>query len=290
MRPGCANELATRQRDKLVAVVETKGSPLIVFVHVPKTGGMTLRSILSRRRRGIFAESMEEAKSLLDSLTESEAAQLELVSGHVPYGVHEFVQRPVQYVTMLREPVQRVVSHYWFVRNQPDHYLYAAIVEGNLSLREYAERGCALSGEIENGQVGMFSARARMRECADEESLEEAKRVLRDHFAVVGTTERFDESVVAMQRTVGLTTPVYVRRNIGPAPRGSVDPETRAAIEANNLLDLELYEYASALLDAQISHAGGRFQRDLDRFPRLNSVYRAVYRVAPPLARFVFER
>jgi hypothetical protein len=263
--------------------------PLTAFVHVPKTGGMTLHAILTRQLRGIFAESIDEAKAAIAALTEAEVAQLELIAGHVPYGVHEFIQRPVRYVTMLRDPVQRVVSHYWFVRTQPDHYLYAAIIEGNLSLREYAERGCSLSAEIENGQVWMFSARARGLECADRASLEEAKMVLQHRFAFVGTTERFDESVVALQHVLGLGRPVYVRRNTGPGPRNRLDAETRTAIEAHNLLDLELYTHANALLDAQIHSFGPRFQRDLDRFRRLNSTYQALYGVAPPLARLVFE-
>jgi len=264
--------------------------PLVLFVHVPKTGGTTLHSILSGQLNGIFVESMEHAESSIGSLGESEFAQLELVGGHVPYGLHEFVQRPVKYVTMLRDPVRRVVSHYWFVRNDPSHYLYRAVIDGDLSLRQYAEGGCRLSAEIENGQVWMFSARARRLECADRESLEEAKAVLRDRFAVVGTTERFDESVVAMQRVLGLRPPVYVRQNTGPAPRGPLDSETRTAIEARNILDTELYTYANELLDTQIRRMGPRFQRDVDRFRRLNSAYRALHRIAPPLARLAFER
>jgi hypothetical protein len=43
-------------------------APVIIFVHVPKTGGKTLHSILSRQLRDVFAESMEEAKSVLESL------------------------------------------------------------------------------------------------------------------------------------------------------------------------------------------------------------------------------
>jgi Galactose-3-O-sulfotransferase len=265
-------------------------APLIVFVHVPKTGGMTLDSILARRLRPISADSMDEAKSLIESLPEFELGQVELLSGHVPYGVHAFFHRPAKYVTMLREPVRRVVSHYWFVRNDPDHYLYRAVIDDKLTLRDYADRGCRLSAEIENGQVWMFSERARRLECADRQSLEEAKGVLRDEFAVVGTTERFDESVVCMQHVLGLKRPVYVRRNIGPGPRGLLDEETRAAIKAHNRLDAELYAWANELLDAQIRRIGPRFRQDLARFRRLNAAYAAVHRVAAPLARLAFER
>jgi hypothetical protein len=263
---------------------------VIVFVHVPKTGGTTLHSILARQLRGIFAESMDEAKSMLASLDGAQLSELEFLGGHVPYGVHEFLPRPVSYVTMLRDPVRRVVSHYWFVRNDPDHYLYSAVSEGGLSLREYAERGCTLSAEIENGQVWMFSARARRRECADADSLREAKSVLRDRFAFVGTTERFDESVVCMQRVLGLRAPVYARMNTGPGPRTALDTETRAVLEARNDLDRELYVYANELLDEEIRRVGPRFSRDLERFRRMNSAYGALHGVSPRLARLVFAR
>jgi hypothetical protein len=270
--------------------MERSDRPLVAFVHVPKTGGKTLHTVLSRAMQGIFAESTEEAQSRIDALDESQFARLDLVAGHVPYGVHEMVGRPTTYVTMLREPVSRVVSHYWFVRSEPDHYLYGAIIDGDLSLRDYAEQGCRLSAEIENGQVWMFSARARRLECADPESLEEAKTVLRESFAVVGTTERFDETILVMQRILDLATPVYVRENIGPGPRGPIYPETRRVIEARNALDLELYACANELLDAQIRRLGPRFQRDLRRFRRLNSGYQALHRVAPLAARLIFER
>jgi hypothetical protein len=243
-----------------------------------------------RRMRGIFAESTEEARSRISALDESERACLDLVAGHIPYGVHEIVGRPTTYVTMLREPVRRVVSHYWFVRNDPNHYLYRAVVDGDLSLRDYAEEGCRLSAEIENGQVWMFSARARRLGCADRESLEEAKTVLREAFAVVGTTERFDETILVVQRILGLAAPVYVRENVGPGRRGPIDVETRRAIETRNALDVELYASANDLLDAQIRRLGPRFQRDLRRFRRINSGYQALHRVAPPAARVIFER
>src|SRR5207249_5331452 len=108
--------------------METMDSPVIVFVHVPKTGGMTLHSILSRQLHGVFAESMDEVQAALNALDETELDRLELVAGHVPYGVHEFLRRPVTYVTLLREPVERVVSHYWFVRTEPGHYPFQAVL------------------------------------------------------------------------------------------------------------------------------------------------------------------
>jgi hypothetical protein len=270
--------------------VDPAERPLIVFVHVPKTGGTTLLSILSRQQNGFVGETFDEAEALIATLSDAERAQLDYVAGHIPYGLHESVGRPGVYITMLREPVGRVVSHYWFVRNDPDHYLYPAIHEEGLSLREYAERGCRLSGEIENGQVWMFSPRARRFDCADGASLEEAKTTLRDRFAVVGTTERFDESLVAIQHVLGLRGVMYVRENVGPGPRGALDADTRRAIEESNALDRELCMYANDLLDAQIRRIGPRFDRDLARFRRLNAAYQAVHRVAPPLARLLVKR
>ena len=260
--------------------------PLIVFVHVPKTAGTTIRWMLERRLRGAWAETAEEAAALVASAAKTD---VDFIAGHVPYGVHSHGPRPPIYVTMLREPISRVASHYWFVRADRQHYLYAAIAERRLTLREYAEAGCTLSAEIENGQVWLFSERARRLGCADREALEEARAVLRERFSVVGTTERFRESVAVLQAVLGIRPAVQTPRNVGP-PRPPLDDETRSALARRNELDRELHAEANRLLDETIGRLGARFDRELRRLRRLDAAHRAVHRVSGRAARLVFER
>jgi hypothetical protein len=157
-----------------------------------------------------------------------------------------------------------------------------------MSLRDYAEAGAELSPELENGQLRLFSARSRTMLRPDRESLDEAKAALRA-FAVVGTTERFDESLVAMQHALGLRRPSYVSENVGRTRPKPLDAETRALIESRNRLDLELYAYASRLLDERVRAGGARFQADVRRLRRRTFAYRSLRDRAPRTARLLFE-
>src|SRR5262249_35250151 len=159
---------------------------------------------------------------------------------------------PAVYLTVLREPISRIVSHYHYVRRSPGHYLHARVVGRSLDLHGYAESG--LSGELENGQVRLLSSRARTLEVCDQQCLDEAKQTLLDHFPVVGITERFDESVLLMRRVFGWKMPLYIKENIGEqSQRAPIDTRARRAIEKHNELDIQLYEFASQRLGTQIA-------------------------------------
>ena len=236
----------------------------------------------------MYVDSDEEARTRLGGMSPEQLGELELVGGHFPYGLHELIARPVAYVTMLREPVRRVVSHYWYVLDEPSHYLHERVAGAGMSLRDYAEAGADLSPELENGQLRLFSARSRTMLHTDAECLEEAKAALHE-FAVVGTTERFDESLVAMERALGLRRPAYVSENVARRRPKPLDAETRELIERRNRLDLELYAYATRLLEDRVRAGGARFRAHVRRLRRRNSAYRSLHGRAPRAARLLFE-
>jgi hypothetical protein len=235
---------------------------LLVFVHVPRTGGTTLQHVISDRYppdRVLAFEDPARVEEEIAALSPEARDRVEAVLGHVHHGVHEHFDRPARYLTMLRHPVARIVSHFRYARSNPRHYLHAEVVERGFDLVWYA-RG-ELSDELRNGQVRMFSP---------SESLEEAKQVLAE-FDVVGLTERFDESLLLMQDALGWTTPYYARENRGPAAGEPLTEEALAAIEAANPLDFALYDFAEGLLARRIE-AKPEFAERLERFRRRNRV------------------
>src|SRR4030095_15973884 len=118
--------------------------------------------------------------------------------GHLYFGAHAFLSQPCTYLTMLRDPVDRVISHYNYVRHQPSHYLYHEACR--MSLRDYVEF-CGRQ-EPNNDQTRLLAGERNVPnfgQCS-EEMLNIAKRNLADHFAVVGLTEEFDRSLIIMKR------------------------------------------------------------------------------------------
>ncbi len=112
----------------------------MVFVHLPRTGGTTIERVLDRkyRSRVLHVETLREPLASVGDLPFDERAAARVVAGHVHYGVHEHIPHECVYVTMLREPVSRVVSMYHFIRGNPKHWLHDELVRSGMGLEEFA--------------------------------------------------------------------------------------------------------------------------------------------------------
>ena len=234
----------------------------LIFLHIPKAAGSTLQAVI---RDNYPAESIFEVKSpLMESFARFRALSaeakrdLKAVMGHGVMGLDRELEQPCRYVTMLRDPVDRVVSNYYFVRESPSHRLHRHVVEGGLSLRDYVEQGVNL--QMDNGQVRALSATGvglgsavPYGECMPE-MLRAAMENLERRFEVAGLTERFDESLLLMARVLGWRTPIYrrqkvTRRRVAVA---ALSPADRLAIERVNRLDRELYARARERFERQL--------------------------------------
>jgi hypothetical protein len=94
-----------------------------------------------------------------------------------------------------------------------------------------------------------------------EDILERAKRRL-DEMAVVGTVERFPESIGLICEYLGIAEPkTPIVMNVAPKHRvtashreaGTVSPKLAALIDSITTYDRELYDYGSQLLDARLN-------------------------------------
>lgn len=222
--------------------------PVLVFVHVPKTAGATLHRIIERELPGRNVATLrvldEPPGSIAEHLRRAGGETVDVVKGHVYYGVHEHLRRPVQYVTMLRHPVDRVVSLYRFVCTEPRHPLHRQVRD--MSLEQFVASGLD-ADQVSNGQTRqVVGAPGR---ALDADDLELAWRRLSERFAAVGLQERFDESLVLFRRALGWRRPpVYLRRNVTGGPRPHLTAEARTAVAEHNPLDLELYERTRELV------------------------------------------
>ena len=67
-----------------------------IFVHIPKTAGRTLESILERQYPASniynlygYQDSIPEAAKKLEGASESEKRKIQLVKGHYEFGLNE---------------------------------------------------------------------------------------------------------------------------------------------------------------------------------------------------------
>lgn len=241
----------------------------IFFVHIPKTAGTTFRSILDRLYEGDsnrVINALAISKSLNALIQESDEVKMRirLVQGHMPFGIHESFTQSGTYVTFLRDPIRRVISHYTFDQRafrNPNHGLIR-----NMNIEEFAILNDNLHTRMLCGIPGADSVSGF--DPLTNYHLRKAKENLTKSFAAVGIAERFDESILFFRKALGWDNPYYFSRNISQWSTKPNDYPEKVVegIKANNQLDLELYEFACELFDRQVSDYGQTFSQDLANF------------------------
>jgi Galactose-3-O-sulfotransferase len=250
--------------------VKAISDAIVVFIHMPKSAGATLCAIL-RSQYGevpwLDREHLGEGASSLRGQCETPPRA---IAGHMPYGLHDALGRPCDYLTLVRDPVERIESHYRWVLRHPESPHHAELVSAAMSLRDYAVAHSA-ARFFNDGQTRLLGGTwSDYRGAPTEATLEAAKCNL-EEFAFVGLADRFDESVTIMRRRLGWRWPIYERRNVAPAEdRERTDEGTREAIARCNLLDAELCRWARVRLEGEIARGGRALADELDVLRRLN--------------------
>ena len=258
-------------------LAETPPELLILFLHLPKTGGSTLRSIVRRQCRpeALYEVHLPHATPAeLEAFGRTVSDDGAIIQGHFRFGLHQFLPHECTYITLVRDPVDRLISNYYHALRDPSlEPHHRAIRFEGVALREWA------SGRrfpwVTNLQTRRLSGPGPSGDVCSEAMLEMAKRNLRERFAVVGTTERFDETMVLLKRTFGWRSVLYAPKNAGTnrPSKGSIDSDTLRAIEDANHFDIELYKHAQGILDEHLARQGLAFEMELAAFKRVNRRY-----------------
>jgi hypothetical protein len=184
---------------------------------------------------------------------------LRAVVGHFWFGLHEHVARPSVYVTLLRDPIERVVSLYYYAK-----------LHETMSLEEFVRT--PPFKEVDNDQTRRIAGLNPAVGACTRAMLDTARENLRRRFAVVGTTERFEETLALLNSRLGWSREVVsYPRNVNAArpPSSAFSHETIELVRARNELDFELWRYASELMDETIALEGQRFHQELERYRAL---------------------
>ena len=252
----------------------------VVFIHMPKTGGTTLRALLAGQFPADRVCPVQEDK--LHLLSVAELGQYDFFAGHFDRSSICFIPRKeIKTVVLFREPRARLISYYRFLRAHPNRDEFAndlcIRLAHELTAEEFFEyppmRRIFL---VDNHYLIALGASLSWYErklglpLSKEEisrALEEAKRLIRTTTAI-GVTERFDQSVELICKALHLGKPPSIAplhvtsnfveldarfRRVEPV---TMTPRLASALDELTVYDNELYRFATQEFERQCAELG----------------------------------
>ncbi|NGM20230.1 sulfotransferase family 2 domain-containing protein [Roseomonas stagni] len=220
--------------------------PQVVFIHLPKTGGFALHAALVRALppESVLRIGDEAERAAFLAMTPDQVAGCALVSGHVT--VNEALERArpdARFVTLLRDPVARLVSAFNYMATWPDHPLHAEFRDRGFAefIRDSAE---ALAGEACRQLTGAASAK-------------EAIPILEGCYALVGTSARVNDVSATLHRWLGVVPGRVERENVTAGQgRINLDSATCELLLAVTREDRALFEHVAGRHGGLMKHPG----------------------------------
>jgi hypothetical protein len=225
-------------------VAAVAGDPFF-FVHVMKTAGSTFRqhvraNFTSAER---YPDDEEDADLFMAKLSvprllalpPERHARIRIYTGHFPYCAAEQLGRPVTTLTILRDPIERAISH-----------LKQETPPGGSLEQTYDDP--AVQRRIANHQTRMFAFTAEdgIENFATPLDVDERRFAIAcEHLAavhLVGFQERFEEFLAAVQARFGwVRAPV---QSVRVSPDVQVSDGLRRRIAADSEPDIAFHAYA----------------------------------------------
>jgi hypothetical protein len=278
----------------------------VIFLHIPKAAGSTMRKIITREYSKYSSESvylfdgsnLESSIEKFRKLPKKDRNRIKILKGHMSYGYHDYFDNKCEYFTLLRDPIDRVISDFYYILEQPSHSRYEKVKKGKMSLYDYLRS--KMSVAMANAQTrliaGYLSGVGDVKKkdlpfgkCT-EDTLNKAEENLKD-FSVVGLTERFDETLILLMNAFGWKTPYYTRANVtGKRPKKrEVSEKSIQLIKDYNKYDIQLYNYGKKLFYEQIEDYGPSFEKDLERFKKKNRSFQKYSYFTKPLIKGLYK-
>lgn len=291
----------------------------VAFVHLPKTGGTTLHTLLS----GCFPRDRicPQRQDALHFYSAAELARYDFFSGHFDHFSLRFIPRKyVRRISIFRDPVKRLISWYRFCKsyqaNRGGPYEDTVIKLANeLSAEEFFEHDAVTSSSYTNNtylfyfgsssyDFAVLGAVAHARRhldaaaadaLADElcaEILAQATQTVRGLDAI-GLTERFQESVETIFPTLGFPVPASILSQkvtdelasldarASPVPPVEMTPRLTRALERLTKYDRVIYDAANQEFERRRT-GGAPSSEKIHDLHKTSSNGRGKWRKLPP--------
>ncbi len=208
----------------------------LISLHIPKTAGTSFRNILKEvyGEKGVvrFDINNKGVVRLNQELyTNKKLPAAKVIHGHFAYDDLKTlfdIPTEIQKITWLRNPVERVISNYFYLESRLKTLLNEE--QNNLNILSKMQRSLLeyARDDINRNRQSRFLSGITLEE-----------------FDFVGIQEDFESDLTEIASTLNWKSlPNIVHQNKTPLIKNSIDSETKKEIEWLNQDDMELYKMA----------------------------------------------
>ncbi|MCB0339855.1 MAG: sulfotransferase family 2 domain-containing protein, partial [Bdellovibrionales bacterium] len=240
---------------------------LLYFVQITQTGARVINWIMEREYRVpgyIRHNNLTALIADLNRLSEERKGKLHCVTGHaVFHGVNRYFDSDYRYASIVRDPVERVLSEFSFLKGDLPIYMRKDVAMGKVTLEDFAS-------EYPNAQSRPFIGLPyHQRRPPKEQDIDQILKNLQDNWAFVGLSEFLEESVFMLRKKLGWSCNHFWGENPTTPIRADlseISEEMRAIIAENNNVDRLLYEHVSQLFHQSIKELSASELEELQSY------------------------
>ncbi|KAF2075401.1 hypothetical protein CYY_003280 [Polysphondylium violaceum] len=226
-----------------------KGGPYL-FLHIPKTAG---NSVLHAFRSTYGSPKVIQQWTFPGAKDYGRLVDRQVILGHFDYGIHNYLPQSdkttYSYLTMLRDPVDRVISHYYYHLNRKEDEGHEMAFK--YSLKEWV----SLAPQGSNEQTRHLSGITINDEYPpSNETFRLALQHLRT-MKYVGITDRYQESMALLKVYCNLSNLSIVKANTGKT-KPYVPQDIIDHIKRKNWMDILIYEEGLKIFERQLDIVG----------------------------------
>jgi len=257
----------------------------VIFNHIPKTAGLTLSDIMKKQysNNRIFLTldyngktweggRVQAIKYFID-LPDYRRNEFNLITGHSALELFNSVIDPIGLV-MLREPVNRVLSLYSYMRKMKWHKFYD--ITNRYSLYECYKNKFHLEwNELYNGQFSsLVSTISKINFNSTNFFYDDFERIIvfLKEYCLVGLVEKFDESLNLFANYLNWNKSYYYSKINVTKDKPVIDPKTIEIVKYYNKDDIYLYNYFSNNFDNLMTNMDIKFKNNVQSFKSRNQL------------------
>jgi hypothetical protein len=231
----------------------------IVYMHIPKTAGTSfievLKSIYPNLLRGANNQEVDKR------LTKSGVTFPPVVCGHFNLNASFFKSGSMldhALITTLRDPVERVLSQIYYLKNNTDHMFHSEIKGMSITKLYNSKSNLATKYGIANYQTYLLSGHQYLL-AKDSVKFQQAMRNLQNRFTFYGLCEYFDDFLQLCYQKFGWDhIPEGPYLNVSPSDRNEAigcSVRELEMIKQCNRYDIQLYEWAKKVYEEAYARA-----------------------------------